>query len=164
MLLKKQLSVLVKKIKRGTGLKKYVKKRYIIGTLVSVLLFLILFLFVGKPKSGSYMLIVNNSNEMMYRGIRLNMGDGTFELIGGALDSRHAYTGTFVIEGNRLITSEEDSEITYVFNIVNRMVLQLNKEESVGWESRVTWKDVSGTDGEAYYIYLSDFLGRMIYR
>ena len=92
------------------------------------------------------------------------MENGTFELIGGSLDSQHAYTGTFVIEGNRLITSEEDSEITYVFNIVNRMVLQLNKEESVGWESRVTWKDVLGTDGEAYYIYLNDFLGRMIYR
>lgn len=145
-------------------MKKYVKKRYVIGTLVSVLLFLILYLLVGKPKSGRYVLIANDSNHMMYRGIILNMENGTFELIGGSLDSQHAYTGTFVIEGNRLITSEEDSEITYVFNIVNRMVLQLNKEESVGWESRVTWKDVLGTDGEAYYIYLNDFLGRMIYR
>lgn len=151
-------------MKGETGLKKYVKKRYVIGTLVCVLLFLILFLFVGKPKSGRYVLIANNSNEMMYRGIVLNMENGTFELIGGSLDSQHAYTGTFVIEGNRLMTSEEDSEITYVFNIVNRMVLKLNKEESVGWKSRVTWKGVSGTDGEAYYIYLSDFLGRMIYR
>lgn len=145
-------------------MKKYFKKKYVIGTLAGVLLFFILFLFVSKPKSGRYMLIANDSNHMMYRGIILNMEDGTFELIGGALDSRGHYTGTFVIEGNRLITSEEDSEIVYVFDIVNRMMLKLNKEESVDWKSRVTWNKVSGIDGEAYYIYISDFLGRLIYR
>lgn len=145
-------------------MKKHFKKRYIISAVVCVLLFLILFLLLGKPKSGSYMLIANDSNHMTYRGIILNMEDGTFELIGGTLDSRRSYTGTFVIEGNRLITSEEDSEIVYVFDIVNRMMLRLNKEESVGWKSRVTWNKVSGIDGEAYYIYISDFLGRLIYR
>lgn len=145
-------------------MKKYFKKKYIIGALACALLFLILFLLLGKPKSGSYMLIANDSNHMMYRGIILNMEDGTFELIGSTLDSWRNYTGTFVIEGNRLITSEEDSEIVYVFDIVNRMMLKLNKEESVGWKSRVTWNKISGTDGEAYYIYLSDFLGRLIYR
>lgn len=145
-------------------MKKRFKKRYVIGALVCVLLFFILFLLFGKPKSGSYMLIVNDSNEMMYRGIKLNMEDGTFELIGSILDSWRNYTGTFVIEGNRLITSEEDSEIVYVFDIVNRMMLKLNKEESVGWKSRVTWNKVLGIDGDAYYIYVSDFLGRLIYR
>ena len=145
-------------------MKKYFKKRYVIVVLVCILLLIILLLFVGKPKSGSYMLIANDSNHMMYRGIILNMEDGTFELIGSTLDSQRSYTGTFVIEGNRLITSEEDSEIVYVFDIVNRMMLKLNKEESVGWKSRVTWNKVSGIDGEAYYIYLSDFLGRLIYR
>lgn len=145
-------------------MKKFFKKKYVFGGLICILLFFILFLLLSKPKSGSYMLIVNDTNEMMYRGIRLNMEDKTFELIGGALDSQRAYTGTFVIEGNRLITSEEDSEMVYVFDIVNCLMLKLNKEESVGWSKRVTWNKVSGIDGEAYYIYISDFWGRLIYR
>lgn len=144
-------------------MKKHFKKRYVIGVLVCMLLIVTLVVLVGKPKSGSYILIANDSNRMMYRGIRLDMEAGTFELTGSPLDSQGAYTGTFVLEGNRLIASEHDSEATYVFDVVNGLAFKFNPQESAGRNQGAVKNTAFGAD-DAYYVYLNDFIGKMFYK
>lgn len=145
-------------------MKKHFKKRYVIGALACVLLIVALVVLVGKPKSGSYVLIANDSNRTMYRGIRLDMENGTFELAGSPLDSQSAYTGTFVLEGNRLIASEQNSEAIYVFDIVNGVAFKFNPQESAGGNQGAVKNAAFGADGDAYYVYLNDFLGKMFYK
>lgn len=139
-------------------MKKYTKRIVICG-LICIFLFFCIFLFAGKPKTGKYIIIANDTNEQMFRGITINMEAGSFELTGSFLNSQ-IHQGTFIIDGNKLVAMEDGEKATYVFDIMNGMTLKFNKEQSVGW----IINNVQECDGEAYYIYVSDDILKRIFK
>lgn len=124
------------------------RKKFIILGLLCIFLLFCICIFNGKLKSGSYLLLSNDSYHRAIFGIRIDMDEGTFELTGNPLDSGRHY-GTFVIDERKLVATETSREVVYVFDILNGMVLKLNKEESVGWN----YLKLDNEDDSVYYIY-----------